>query len=342
MTRRGKSPARRRDQVGNGGGEEDNIVHNGIANKDQPATNAAVGAFPPRQSMSKTGSSTGFVERIVDLNLISFEGYYYTLAVGVVSIAFLLYVFVGEHIDALNKRFQGYLPNWADWAWNMIPHLWILAYTFVIAEYNHKKRNYEDSVIVSWNCFKHLPGGKVQLMMPTEETFSLTKMLSDDKKLLRKVEAARKVATPDYPEFFLILKDNNDNQEFLRKLVNYVSSSIRSSAWPKYAASLLPPRKSPSDKKPTALLLPVFEKDKGLKAYHTRAWLIFSTELEWLKDFTNEQIDDPHGTFQVTEEHHRIRIKALRDWAAEYEFNPERIKPTGEDKSKILFLPFEL
>jgi hypothetical protein len=200
---------------------------------------------------------------------------------------------------------------------------------------NHYFREYQDTNVISWNIFVH-KRGKVSFQIPSEETFLLSDLMSDDEILLSKVIDASKADHYD-PNFVIKIEDKYAEEEFLRRLTNRVSQSIKSSAWPAYALSRL---RTAADKRESPLMLAVCEKDEGVVAHVTRTWLIFPSELRWLRQFTLEQIkdDSDSGVFQVEKSHWRIRIANLWRWA-NCEYPADGSERISDFPSKTIILP---
>ena len=128
---------------------------------------------------------------------------------------------------------------------------------------------------------------------------------------------AAKTPTFGYPSFMIILPSDEYTGNFIRHMTNHVSQRLAVSQWPVHA---LASRLDQSDPCEPALMITACEKDDGVKYKCTRTWLVFRSELMWLLNFTEEDIDNPQK-FKVAKEDWRIRIKNLRKWA-EVEADP--------------------
>ena len=147
----------------------------------------------------------------------------------------------------------------------------------------------------------------------------MKELMLEDQVLMEKVRAARqaKGCEGGYPDFFIVMGSERDQSEFMRRIVNRVSQSIKSSQWPSYAMSVLG---SQEDREENPIAIAVSEKDRGMQSYMMRTWLVFPSVLRELLKYSEEELMDPDGPFIVAREHHRIRLKNLRLWAvAEYQ-----------------------
>lgn len=193
------------------------------------------------------------------------------------------------------------------------------AFNAVEAHIRHVFRDYDGTNVIGWNIFVHdKKTGKIRLEIPSEDTCSMKELMQDDQVLLDKVSAAMNgKAGSDYPDFFIKLNSENDQIEFMRRIVNRVSQSIKSSQWPNYAMSRL---SCDADREEDPLVIAVSEKDVGMRSYMMRTWLVFPSVLRELLKYSEDELNDPNGPFWVAREHHRIRLINLRRWAvAEFE-----------------------
>jgi hypothetical protein len=151
-------------------------------------------------------------------------------------------------------------------------------------QWKHHFRDYQDTNIIGWNIFEHNKStNKVKFFMPSEETFSLSDLMHDDPVLHDKVMDAARTITPNYPSFMIINEKESDQNEFMRRLRNKVSESIKGSLWPEFALSKIQDKKCKNE---PVLMLGTCEKDEGVITHTTRTWLIFPSELRWLLQFT--------------------------------------------------------
>jgi hypothetical protein len=201
-------------------------------------------------------------------------------------------------------------------------------------QWKHHFRDYQDTNIIGWNIFEHNKStNKVKFFMPSEETFSLSDLMHDDPVLHDKVMDAARTITPNYPSF-MIINEIDVQSEFMRRLRNKVSESIKGSLWPEFALSKIQDKKCKNE---PVLMLATCEKDEGVVTHTTRTWLIFPSELRWLLQFTEEEINDPNGIFEVEQPHWRIRILNLRKWAqAQYVDNEKYDLNAFASKSVVL------
>jgi hypothetical protein len=176
---------------------------------------------------------------------------------------------------------------------------------------------YEQNLIISWNIFVYSrDNDKKMLKIINEGSVSLNDMLNHDPKLLEVVVKAANKTTEDSP--FLVL--DLDNQiNFSRNLITKVSELLSSSNWPVYAMNNVEDRKRINE---DVLIIVTCEKDTQFK--HTRAWLVFPSELEMLKNATYEEINNTgeDRKFEVAKPNHRVRISNLKKWADSY-FNKD-------------------
>lgn len=205
----------------------------------------------------------------------------------------------------------------------MVTYIFVGAFNALGAHIRHTFREYYGINVIGWNILrKDETTGKYHLILPTEDTCNMEEIFVGDEVLLEKVSAAQADAAPGYPDFFVVLKGENDQTEFLRRMMNRVSQSIKSSQWPTYAMSQL---ESEEDRQEDPLMLCVLEKNKGMEAYTMRTWLVFPSVLRIIKKYTVEELRDPNGMFVVTRQTHRIRLVNLLLWAQSEDRNPDRV-----------------
>jgi hypothetical protein len=182
------------------------------------------------------------------------------------------------------------------------------------AHLRHVFREYDTTNVIGWNVLvKEHKTGKYRLEMPSEDTCSMKDIFQDDEVLLEKVSgAANDDGHEGFPDFFVLMSTKDDQAEFMRRMVNRVSQSIKSSQWPNYAMSLL---QSDASRAENPHMLCVAEKDKGMKTYMMRTWLVFPEVLRIIKQYSEKELNDPDGMFIVSKAHHRIRLVNLRKWA---------------------------
>ena len=125
---------------------------------------------------------------------------------------------------------------------------------------------------------------------------------------------------PGYPDFMIILPRREDTENFVRHMTNHVSRRVAISQWPQHALAHRENQENPYEK---PLMLVACEKNPGVRNRCTRTWLIFPSELHWLLQFTEDEINDPNGIFIVEKDHWRIRILNLWKWA-KLEFETDR------------------
>lgn len=184
------------------------------------------------------------------------------------------------------------------------------------AHIRHVFRDYEGTNVIGWNILvKDVKTGKYRLEIPSEDTCSMKDLMQDDEVLQDKVNtamSAEKSKGGKYPDFFILMDSPDDHIEFMRRIMNRVSQSIKSSQWPNYAMSRL---ETVEEREEDPLVLAVAEKNDGMRAYMMRTWLVFPSVLRTLMQYSEEELTDPHGPFIVSREHHRIRLRNLRLWA---------------------------
>lgn len=200
----------------------------------------------------------------------------------------------------------------------------------------HMERKYFETNIIGWNVFNRQQSRncveRVSLEMPVEEVVSMKELFADDSKLLEKVmQAAQNAPSEPFLDFMVVLEPSR-RDDFLRRIINRVSQSVKSSQWPYYASSKKKFR--PKVETENALVLVTCEKDQGYALNnHVRTWLIFPSELEWLRSLSQEELD----AIEVAHDTHRIRIQNLKKWA-DWEF--EHKDDHSKKMSGSLILPW--
>lgn len=137
-----------------------------------------------------------------------------------------------------------------------------------------------------------------------------------------------------YPDFMVILPRDEDTSDFARHVTNHVSSRMAVSQWPRHALTL---RKDFSNFCEKVLILVTYEKEdegKPVPNVCTRIWLVFESELQWLMNYTEDQIKDK-SIFKVERENWRTRILNLREWAV-----IEQDKGLQLHQSRAISLPY--
>jgi hypothetical protein len=169
---------------------------------------------------------------------------------------------------------------------------------------NYTKRYYATTCTIGWNTFLPSNDGtnRYILIMPSEVTFDLSELFGDDPSLWEKVQDAMAKSNNTYVDsttgvthcvmdFLVFLEE--DQPEFMRRIVSKVSSVISSSNWGETAHNV---KSSNRDIIEPAKCLFTFEKDAPVKT--PRIWLIFPQELEMFRSFpvdfdcTPEQIEE--------------------------------------------------
>jgi len=222
-------------------------------------------------------------------------------------------------------------------------------------ERNHEQKKFVQTCIVGWNIFERFTDPltneeRCSLIMPTETSFDLEEFLKDDNILFQKVNQIIEAeppailnANPNCPDFFVVLPSSKDHMDFVRRISNRVSETVKSSQFPAFAH-----RRTRNAKAEQALFVVTCEKEAGVQVRHTRVWIIFPSELKMLLNYSWEEINDPNGYFYVERPHWRIRVKNLYLWAkAEYEeveVNGEKVfrrKNTTPYASQTILLPLD-
>lgn len=119
------------------------------------------------------------------------------------------------------------------------------AWDFLHSHYKYKHINsvYLDSNIIGWNIlvanFKNNADGNNNKIYfknrtPTEAVMSIKELFADNLHLCRQFEiaAGNKVINDPYKSFNVIMHEENDKREILRRIRNSVSAQLSASFWP--------------------------------------------------------------------------------------------------------------
>lgn len=219
----------------------------------------------------------------------------------------------------------------------------------------YRERSYESTVIVGWNAFEYstevvngIEKPKAKLFIPTELEFEFAEVLHDDPKLLEKVldvvKAPQKtelINNRETPDFMVMFENKKDQSEVMIRLMNKLSETLKSSKWVDYFH-----RRKMSKAVEPAIFVLTCEKGEDVPRKYSRVWIIFESELKWIYNVSDEDIENPNGLFKLDRENWRIRLRNLKKWArAEYEedSNGKLIRRGNESKylSQTLNLPLK-
>jgi hypothetical protein len=207
-------------------------------------------------------------------------------------------------------------------------------------EEKHKKKLFEEEVIIGWNIFlrrKDAAGNVIGMdfIIPTESQCQLPTMLRYDEKLYEKAlkqVCAKYVPRNDSncPDFMVVL-DPADQIELVRAGTNTISSTQL-----KHAEKARLSKANPNDGENPIF---IFTCEKDAPRVHTRIWLIFPSELKMLLELEKAgKISDPTFMF-VHKDNWRDRIRALLAWAhAEFDENGKRVGGNRLYKSEIMWI----
>lgn len=224
---------------------------------------------------------------------------------------------------------------------------WIMSSFFYLLDRwikSHLKK-YENTMLVSWNIFVHNDPKKVNkngrsqisLKLINEGALQLDQILNHDPLLLENViDAAR----DSMENVFVVCENPEDQHNYMRSLITSVSQLLASSNWPVYAMHHVKDQTKTTE---NVLLISTCEKE-GTKFTHTRAFLVFPSELKILLDYSLEEIwrdnEHPDCIFNVIAPTHRVRIVNLRRWAEIYfgadEINNKKMHDDKDDGAKAI------
>jgi hypothetical protein len=169
-------------------------------------------------------------------------------------------------------------------------------------------REYPRTCLIGWNIFIK-ENGRFHLKIPTEDTFQLSEMFSDDR--FRYQSVLNEILNTK--DFIVEIRDNNLKAETVRRARNMISKAVKSSRWPKYAHLKKNRNRNEVEK---ALFLLTYEQDANVKS--TRIWLIFPEELRMLLQYKDYDEDRLEKVFVLGQKLWILRIQNLIKWAVRH------------------------
>jgi hypothetical protein len=169
-------------------------------------------------------------------------------------------------------------------------------------------RDYPRTCLIGWNIFIE-ENGRFRLKIPTEETFQLYDMFSDDR--FRYQSVLNEILNTK--DFIVEIRNKKLKGETVRRARNMISKAVKSSRWPKFAHLKKNSNRTEVEK---ALFLLTYEKDAPVKL--TRLWIIFPEELRMLLQYKDYDEDQLRQVFILEEKHWLLRIQNLIQWAVRH------------------------